>query len=161
MPPPSRSVPRTWRAPLCGCCDDPGACCLISFCQCNAAGQLFQRTAGYGCLGVSALLWTLFVVTQVLGDTSSALAAASPDGVPMDTYLLLSSLAAAAGFSTTVVGTVVLCTVRGRIRARDQIPGDAVSDCCTSYWCGFCAMVQMLRQENAYVGYRPCTVTAV
>lgn len=157
MPPGSRPEPRAWKAPLCGCYDDPGVCCLISFCQCNAVGQLFQRTAGYGCLGVSALLWTLFVVTQGLATTSTALL----DTVPIDTYLLLSSLAAAAGFATTVVGTVVLCTVRGRIRARDQVPGSAVSDCCTSYWCGFCTMVQMLRQENAYVGYRPCAVTAV
>jgi len=38
--------------------------------------------------------------------------------------------------------SLIGCCVRGEIRAKYNIPGDAVSDCCTHYWCGPCATCQ-------------------
>lgn len=35
---------------------------------------------------------------------------------------------------------------RGEIREKYGIKGDAASDCCTSYWCGCCAVIQQEKE---------------
>ena len=39
-------------------------------------------------------------------------------------------------------GSLVACCTRGEIRAKYNIPGDKVSDCCTHYCCSQCALGQ-------------------
>ena len=166
--PPSRArtpPPRAWRHGLFDC-GDAALCCAVAFCQCNAAGQMYQRTTGGGCLGVSALMWFLFVLTQTLGSSSNALARAyeRDDGLAT-ANAVVGALAGVFGLVTTIAGTYFLCVSRRALRARDRIPPGAcgdLDDCCVSYWCGCCSLVQMLRQEGVTgAQYRACTATAV
>lgn len=164
----ARRLPQQWRAGLFACCDDAPLCCTVTFCQCNAAGQVYQRATGGGCLMVAAIMWTLFVITQALSNSSNILAQLlserDDDGLEA-AYVIVGGLAGALGFVTTVTGTYFLCVSRRKIRERDRIPpGDcgALDDCCVSYWCGFCALMQMLRHEGvAGNEYRACTAEAV
>lgn len=162
--------PGAWTSGLFACCDDPSLCCTVCLCECNATGQLFQRTTGYGCLGVSVLLWTLFVVTQILGQASNALEQASAredhenDGLILS-WSIVGGLSGTLGLTTSIVGTYFVCVSRRRLRERDRIPPGpcgACDDCCVAYWCGLCSLVQMLRQESVDGGtYRACSATAV
>ena len=64
-----------------------------------------------------------------------------------------------------ILGTYALCVRRRRIRDRDRIPEGAcggLDDCCVSYWCGCCSLLQMFRQERITGGsYRLCSQTGV
>ena len=53
--------------------------------------------------------------------------------------------------------TFLLCTVRQRVRAGDNIPPGPCDccecdDCCTSFWCDCCSLVQILRHLGIYGG---------
>ena len=160
-PPPTR-----WTSGLCDCCEDASLCCAVTFCQCNAAGQVYQRSTGGGCLGVSVLMWSLFVLTQIASFTTNGLQMAYNRGQDVViAYAVTSAISGVLGLTTTIAGTYFLCVSRRAIRARDRIPpGDCgdLDDCCVSYWCGWCSLIQMLRQEGVTgAQYRACTATAV
>lgn len=139
---------------------------------------MYERATrrGGACLIVSSFLWTLFIVAQVLSDTSAALATTAVNNEVCEWWgctlsinwgqvtaaQVLGGVAGFLGMVTTVFGTYVVCVSRRRVRERDAIPGSDCDDCCTSFWCGCCSLVQMLRQERVTgATYRPCTATAV
>lgn len=185
-PPPK---PREWRHGLCDCGEDVALSCAVCWCQCNAVGQMHERTSLRGgvvkgcggCLAVAGVLWFLFVVSQVLSQTANGLANTAVenectwfgtcvlvvDWDQVTAAYVLGGFASLAGMASAVFGTYVLCTARRKIRDRDGIPegrgcGGGCEDCCVSYWCGCCSLVQMLRQEGITGGtYRACTPTGV
>lgn len=162
--------PARWYHGLFGCCEDPRLACTVCLCQCTATGQVYERATGSGCLCVSVVMWTLFVVAQVFNNTSTALRNEHErrwwsDGTYLAWAHVLAAFAGLAGLASMVVGTYFLCTARRLVRERDAIPEGtcgSCEDCCVSYWCGCCSMVQLLRQDRvAGGGYRACTATAV
>ena len=178
MPRRASSLPKKWSHGLCDCCEDPSLSCAVCFCECSAVGQMFERATQRrgACLIVSSFLWILFVVSQVISDMSAARATTavtnemcawwgctlSVNWSQVTAAQVLGSLAGFFGMITTIVGTYVVCVSRRRVRERDAIPGSDCGDCCTSFWCGCCSLVQILRQERVTgATYRPCTATAV
>ena len=112
---------------------------------------------------VAGLLWSLFVATEVIQGTGNALTDAymrdtSIDPTPMH---VISALAMTMGFLSTVAGTYFLCSSRRIVRHDANIPSGScghADDCCVSYWCGCCTLVQLFRQFGVRGnGYRPCT----
>ena len=161
--------PKRWLHGLCECCDDPVLACTVCVCQCTTAGQVYQRATGTGCLCISILMWTLFAGTQVLNSASMTLREEYEHVWWTDRYEaqanVLSSVSGLLGVATAVAGTYFLCTARRIVRQRDEIPEGRCGsweDCCVSYWCGFCSMVQLLRQDSITRNeYRACSATAV
>ena len=78
--------------------------------------------------------------------------------------VVLMNVSSALMLAAAVVSTWVICTVRRVVRERDGIPPGACGacdDCCVSYWCGCCSLVQLLRQDLVTgETYRPCSVDA-
>ena len=170
-----------WSSNLCAVCDDPTLCCTVCVCSCNAAGQVFERTTGRPntCLIISIFGWFVFIVSQVASQVSQTVGRTAVttecawlfcrDVVDWDQVTVASivgGIGALVGMAGAVVTTYVICTARRRVRERDRIPqGDCCGgcdDCCVSYWCSLCSLVQLLRHEGIDGGsYRPCTTTAV
>lgn len=46
---------------------------------------------------------------------------------------------------------------RGEIRERYGIKGSGMGDCCASYWCGCCALIQQDKEVKARVAAGPIT----
>lgn len=171
-PPPGR-----WKAGLCACADDPALCCSACFCSCNATGQMYERTTKSGtCLRISLLCWTLFVLTQVLAQTSNSLANVAVAATQCSWWgcfravdrdlvtaaYVVGGVSGGVGFVGSVATTYFVCTARRLVRERDRIPDDGCGDCCASYWCACCTLVQMLRQDGVRgTDYRACSATAV
>jgi hypothetical protein len=42
---------------------------------------------------------------------------------------------------------------RGEVRERFGIKGSAMNDCCVSYWCGCCALIQQEREVKARLAH--------
>lgn len=165
MPPRAKpkQPPKRWTHGLCACCEDPSLSCAVCFCQCNAAGQVYQRATGSGCLAVAALMWFLFVATQAFSQSSNALA---QQGTIFDAgpAAALGAVAGLLGIVTSVAGTFFVCVARRAARARDAIPpsccNESFDDCCVSYWCGCCSLVQLLRQDGVTgARYAPCSAS--
>ena len=175
------SPPGRWFHGLFACLEDVALSCTVCVCHCSALGQLYARTMPSlpprrTCFVVAAALWTLFVLTHVAQSTSNALAGTAVETqcvgllcreiVDWDQVTAAYVVAGIAGFLalvSSVLGTCLLCTSRRRMRDRDGIPPGAcgeLDDCCVSYWCGCCALVQMLRQETLVGGmYSACSDT--
>lgn len=153
-----------WAHSLCSCCEDCRLCCSVFVCQCNATGQLAYRTYGGKCFAISTLLWILFLTTYAVEVTSTHMRASGIDLEDTDAvaiYTLLEMLGAVFGILTAIFGTYFVCASRIHMRAKYRIPtrvcGDA-EDCCVAYWCGFCSLVQMFRQDGVTgKNYAPCT----
>ena len=175
MPPKRKSPPPKWTPQLFSCLKDTRLCCPVSWCQCIAAGQLYQRIFGFGCLSISVIFWG-FVVSTVLFVTTSTIsldayfnldALTIDNPFTTDEYLfmgiLFGVLAPICAIGSIVSGTVILCQVRRHIRTRDKIQVNlgVADDCCIPFWCGPCAMVQMLRHEGVTgSSYSLCSPTA-
>ena len=175
---PRSSRPRRWFHGLFSCCEDVPLSCQVFFCECNAIGQMYERTAkrGGACLAIASILWITFFVSQFLSDTSVALATSAVrevcvwwgvcttvvDQGQLTASQIVGGVAGFVGIVSFVISAFAICTSRRRIRERDDIPGGNCEDCCTSSFCGCCSVVQMLRQERITGNeYRPCTSTAV
>lgn len=75
-------------------------------------------------------------------------------------FYVLSGISGALGFFGTIFSTYFICRARQRIRARDRIPGSASNDCCASYWCPCCSVIQMFKQERIDgTSYSVCSPT--
>ena len=165
---------------MCDCCADPPLLAAGCCCACNATGQLYERVTrrANACLVVSALGWSLFLVAQILAQTSNALnrtmwvyvceeeeCAWVVDWGAVRTSAVLGGLAGLVGFLSTLLSTYFLCVSRQMVRQRDQIPEGccgSCDDCCVSYWCSCCALIQMFKQEKVSgPAYRACTTTGV
>ena len=148
-------VPRKWMYGLCDCCDDTTLCCTVCLCSPNATGQAYQRATGRGCVAVAVVLWFLLILDQVLMQSTAAFAEANarapgrPDVIVG--YGILGSLTTLVGLGSTAAMTYFVCVARRNMRVRDDIPSGrcgAWEDCCVSYWCGWCSLVQMFRQDG-------------
>ena len=156
--PPPRPPIGTWKAGLCACADDPSLSCFVCCCGPNATGQVYERAYGGGCLSIAAFLWLVYLFSEASYQSSDYVADPDLSGI-------LLGIASTLLFVGALWSTYFLCVARRWMRRRDSIPegccGEA-DDCCVSYWCGCCALVQMFRQEE--VGgktYRACTATGV
>ncbi|KAH6868990.1 PLAC8 family-domain-containing protein [Thelonectria olida] len=49
----------------------------------------------------------------------------------------------------TCCGWIYSMMKRGEVRERFGIKGSAMNDCCVSYWCGCCALIQQEREVKA------------
>ena len=152
---------KKWSPSLFGSLQDTKLCCAVYWCQCTAVGQLYQRTFGFGCVAISLIFWGL-VASTILWATTSAIsldnmfntdALTIDNPFTIDQYLFMTvffgSLAPLCALASIVCGAVILCQIRQHIRRRDKLQvdlGDA-DDCCIPFWCGPCAMIQMLRHE--------------
>ena len=62
-----------------------------------------------------------------------------------------------------LVGVIITCTVRAKLRQRDSIPPSCCGnfeDCCCSVFCTSCTQCQMLRHEELKAGtYELCSPT--
>jgi len=71
----------------------------------------------------------------------------------------LGNTAAKVGQTTCLKGTLAmgvpclnfycLCQNRKLVREANGVEGNACSDCCTLYWCGFCALIQQANTVGA------------
>lgn len=155
------------------CCDDPDLACGVCACLPNAVGQVYEVTtrARGTCLPVSCLLWFLLAAVQMVGGIANALVHTAfettctagsgcmlhADWNQVSVAALLGVLAALLGCIGSGVAAYFVCTSRRVLRARDGIPPGACGDCCVSYWCTCCALVQMLRHMGVTgATYRPC-----
>lgn len=171
-----------WKKGLCECADDATLCCSVCWCQCNATGQAYARTVAPArrkktCLITAGVLWCLFVFAQIFSQTSNALINTAIenectwfglcqlviDWDQVSAGYVLGGLASLFACASTIFGTYILCTARRRIRQRARIAtGSDLDDCCVSYWCGCCAIIQMLRQDDVTgSNYRACTIIGV
>lgn len=140
-------------------------------CSCNATGQIYERMTARknACVWVSTLMWFVFVASQLLSTTSNALRMASDaEGDARETAAMaVSGVACTIGVAGSVASTYFLCVSRTLLRKRDNIPErecgcTGCEDCCVSYWCQCCSLIQMFKQENVRGdAYRPCTATGV
>lgn len=157
------SRPQRWLHDLCDCCQDPTLACAVCLCSCNATGQMYQRATGSGCFTISVFLWAIFLTSQALTTSSNSMMN-TPDSYNRSVSIL-GSVAGLFGLVSSIAYTYFLCTARRIVRERDRIPQGLCGrcdDCCTSYWCGCCSLVQMFRQENITGDkYRVCTEEAV
>ncbi|KAI5467345.1 PLAC8 family-domain-containing protein [Mariannaea sp. PMI_226] len=55
----------------------------------------------------------------------------------------------------TGCGFIYAMMKRGEIRERFGIKGSGMSDCCTSYWCGCCALIQQEKEVQARLAQGP------
>ncbi|KAL0934844.1 Cell number regulator 11 [Colletotrichum truncatum] len=55
----------------------------------------------------------------------------------------------------TGCGWIYTMMKRGEIRERFGIKGSGFSDCCTSYWCGCCALIQQDKEVQARLSTGP------
>lgn len=166
---------KKWSPSLFGSLQDTKLCCAVYWCQCTAVGQLYQRTFGFGCVAISLIFWGL-VASTILWATTSAIsldnmfntdALTIDNPFTIDQYLFMTvffgSLAPLCALASIVCGAVILCQIRQHIRRRDKLQvdlGDA-DDCCIPFWCGPCAMIQMLRHEGVTgSSYNLCSPTA-
>mgnify|MGYP001426375435 CR=1 FL=1 len=153
-----------WKHNLCACCEDVNLCCSACWCQCIATGQLHERAFGWGCLMISGVLWVLFAST-VLFDALSGVYHPLMSADNFYIMVVFGSISSICALSSAIFGTIILCQIRRQIRVRDKVEplccGDA-EDCCVPYWCGCCAIIQMLRQESVDgTNYVLCSPTAV
>ena len=169
-----------WSAGLCDCCQDAGLSCTVCFCSCNATGQVYQRATrrANSCFWISALAWSMFVATQILNSVANAHAQLAvrtecawfgcveyTDWDRVATASVAGGVAGSVGLVGTALTTYFVCTSRRLVRARDRISTGACGgceDCCVSYWCGCCSLIQLLRQDGITGNsYRACSSTAV
>ena len=141
---------------------------------------MYERMTKTGqCMSISFLCWTVFVLSQVFSQTSNALANVAVNTTHcwwwgclrtvnwnlVTAAYAVGAVAGVVGVVGTIATTYFVCTSRRLVRERDRIPEGGCGqcdDCCTSYWCACCTLVQMLRQEGVRgVDYRACSTTAV
>ena len=181
MQTPAEGVGRqTWSSGICDCAEDPLLCCTVCVCSCNATGQVYQRLTGRAnaCILISLFGWFVFFFTTIASQISNAMYRTAverectwwycTDVIDWDQIgvaSIVGGVGAMVGFAGTIVTTYAICVARARIRDRDRIPFlhcGQWEDCCLSYWCSLCSLVQIIRHERIDGGsYRPCSTTAV
>ena len=165
MPRGKDTRPQRWLHDLCDCCQDPTLACSVCLCSCNATGQIYQRTTGSGCFTISVFLWAIFVTSQVLTTTSISIMNSTTGDSYNTAVSIIGGVVGLFGLASSIAYTYFICTARRIVRERDKIPQGlcgACDDCCTSYWCGCCSLVQMFRQEKITGNeYKVCTQEAV
>ena len=175
---PKAATKKKWKVSLFSCFDNfdnAKLSCPVTLCQCISAAQLFQRIFGFGCLPVSIILWG-FVCSTLLWLTSCYLSFYNYFAFDVMTitnpftdtqYFTMMMVFSALGFTcalmSIVCGTILLCRIRRRIRKRDSLHTKVrgMDDCCVPFWCGPCAILQMLRHDGVTATtYSLCSPTA-
>jgi len=119
-----------WRGNTCDCCSI--ACCPATMmawcCPCFPLGQLANK------FGVMEH-WV--VVTIILGGMIIAAIVATTTGIPLQGLIGLFVF-------------IMVFVIRGKARAKLNIPGDCCEDCCCSFFCTCCTLAQMSRTVYNY-----------
>jgi Cys-rich protein (TIGR01571 family) len=178
------TAPLKWFSGLCDFCNDPTLCCSVCLCQYNAMGQMYQRSTRRpnACMLISLFAWFIFITTTILSQTSNVLTNTAVTQTEIvctewwnctiehqwdqiTTASIIGGVSGTIAFVGTIFGTYVICTSRRIVRDRDKIPEGTCGgcdDCCVSYWCGCCALIQLFKQERVSGGeYRPCATLGV
>ncbi|KAJ6491132.1 PLAC8-domain-containing protein [Mycena sanguinolenta] len=110
---------REWSHGLCGCFEDFGTCCYACWCPCIVHGKNTQRLGHLNSNG------------RPDGDGGSC-CSGSCFG-----YCLLASCG---------LQWILQCSARGDTRQRYGIDGGGCGDCCTTFCCSLCDLVQVSRE---------------
>ena len=126
-----------WSSGLCSCFSDCTSCLTTCCLKPVALGQLSQKVLGHPCLFVTILLFSLGILSDLLGLYSELPSA--PINPYMGTYLnpsgqlipfgVLHPFALAFAAISSFAVCVVVATVRNTIRRRDKIEQGTVKDC--------------------------------
>ena len=172
----------SWVSGLCNFCEDPRLCCVLCVFNCNGLGQIVQRSTNRAgsCFVISCIMWGVFVTTQILSQVSNVTAQSATteiryydfsknkwdttvhvDEEEMSVAIIIGSVSCLIALIGSVLTTYWLCTARRIIRTRDRIPEGrcgSCDDCCVSYWCSCCTLIQLFRQEQVDgIDYRLCS----
>ncbi|KAI0053145.1 PLAC8-domain-containing protein [Auriscalpium vulgare] len=114
---------RDWSHGLCSCFEDCGTCCLACWCPCVVYGKNKQRI-----------------------DYLERRGTPRPDGgATFSADCTMHALAGCLGGW----GWVLQIGSRGEVRTRYNIRGTVFEDCCISFWCNGCDLVQEHREIQA------------
>jgi Cys-rich protein (TIGR01571 family) len=109
------------------------------FCSCFQLGQIAEKLRNTGsryCLSMQQIVWItviLWILSAVLSVVTSQPGDESSDNNNNNTYHFAS-----------IFLFIVACQLRTHVRRARRIDGDGCGDCCATFWCGPCAMTQMV-----------------
>ena len=169
------SAPKSWKDGLCNCLSDFSLCCSVCFCQCNTVGQLYQKmTKQKKCFFILLMGWIFFIGSEALCQTSQSLSQTVTEchwticytnKETLRVVYIVGIVGGIVGLAGMIWSTYFICKSRQLFRQRDRIEETncvGCEDCCVSLWCGCCALIQMLKQEDVDgVTYRACSTDIV
>ena len=142
-----------WKTKICECCDDD--CGMFVFgvlCANTSIPQLYERIVKKcRCLIFTLLLWTSFVLSLT---------------IPLYLGTRLNIWGLIWGISSLVLfillSSFLVFMVRTKLRKKNNISGNSLDDCCTSFWCCTCSHMQHMREEELTIeNYKLNSVNAV
>lgn len=174
---------KQWESDICDCTAAGGGMCwLNACCPFITAAQLYQKTLGRpkSCIKVFLILFFFYALFSFgrermplslmsmlleVNQTSSGGGDAETSverrvSAPTAEFFVFSGMFVVGLIGYLVALTCVLTAVRKRVRQQDQIrTGNVFQDCCCSWCCGCCVMIQIFRQfkMREKTGYKLCT----
>lgn len=159
-----------WSSPLWRCRDDWGTCCIVCWCSCVVASQLYEREIGPpgACRKWFFRLGLICTINAVLVLARNAWVTATFDSWPAgswETYSYLPDVTVGGASTllactTFVIVVKLLRAVRRKLRREDDIPagrcGEYADDCCVAFWCTLCLECQLLRHLGLTWGRPIC-----
>eukprot|EP00270_Netrium_digitus_P008406 TRINITY_DN2511_c0_g1_i2.p1 TRINITY_DN2511_c0_g1~~TRINITY_DN2511_c0_g1_i2.p1 ORF type:complete len:237 (+),score=49.60 TRINITY_DN2511_c0_g1_i2:256-966(+) len=142
-----------WKGDIILCCygDLDGCkglklCCFSATCPCFVWGR-FIHVAGFGCAWFHSLIFTiLFMAAElVFLYYTFRMQAGPPETDPTSFYLQFWTIQLAFG----VIIAAYLAFYRWRFREQHGIKGSGEEDFCAAFWCGPCAICQLMRTATA------------
>jgi len=149
-----------WKSGIMSCFDVcfPSTC-MAMFCPCISLAGTASRFNIMGGFGPVLALFGFFYLGEII---TSIVYSASYQLHAADYYFSTSYRITYASYYTYDKTSLVLCFVfqvlaicalmyfRIRFRALFRIPGSAFEDCCCSFWCSCCTIVQMATHAETY-----------
>ncbi|OWZ21757.1 PLAC8 motif-containing proteins Hypothetical protein [Phytophthora megakarya] len=126
-----------WAAGLFDCFDNlmPN-CFMVTFCPCVALAQLSTRL---GVASYKVMLSLLLFVTAVELTTFTLIWATAANG----TFVIITLIVQMLLF-------VYIWQLRSKMRMRFQLPGNAATDCLSSWFCSCCTVAQLRTHVRCY-----------
>ncbi len=158
--------PGTWKHQLCSCCDMPMLCCNAWWCSPCVLAQSLAKINKYVfvkdfksflklCIGLFTTIVVLQIVYQIiynvmLGDYVTAVA--SGDGTKASSTLTsMTTVQNIFSIPLVILGLayfIIICQTRQQVREARGVNGSPLEDCCCSYFCTVCSMVQVAREVD-------------
>jgi len=164
-----------WNSGFCSCANCPSLPCLVTwFTPSVTMGHLFEKVyrVRYSCLFITILFITaqiyMYEETQKIVPLmemgkvnftidNEIIAIEIP--VATDESIAQSNWVSTLSFWIFLSMCMLTCQLRGTIRKKYGIAGNACSDCFASCCCECCSLTQMLKQEEVTKDYNICSST--